>query len=193
MNTQSVPMPLHGHRPGGEAEVDQGAVSIFYGTFESGMDAKRRVSIPAQFRNRIDSDPESGREKSIALFASPEPAYPTIFGCTFSLLETLPLVQVALEKNPPARKIASRILRTTLEHNIDNTGRIVLNQKLVAAAGLEKKIYFHGQGDFFEIWPLEDIEDHYDEDDAKLTRAVFLKMTEQAKRGMIAAGGGGTA
>jgi division/cell wall cluster transcriptional repressor MraZ len=166
-------------------------VSIFYGTFESGMDGKRRVSIPAQFRNRIDSDPESGREKSIALFASPEPAYPTIFGCTFSLLSTLPYVQVALAENPEARKVSSRIFRTILEHKIDNTGRIVLNQKLVAAANLDKKIYFHGQGDFFEIWPLEDIDGHFDEDQARLTRFVFLKMTEEAKRGAAPSAGAG--
>jgi MraZ protein len=167
-------------------------VSIFYGTFESGMDAKRRVSIPAQFRNRIDSDPDSGREKTIALFASPEPDYPTVFGCTFSLLETLPYVQVALEaENPEARKVSSRIFRTILEHKIDNTGRIVLNQKLVSAANLDKKIYFHGQGDFFEIWPLEDIDGHYDEDQARLTRYVFLKMTEEMKRRSVANGSGG--
>jgi DNA-binding transcriptional regulator/RsmH inhibitor MraZ len=162
-------------------------MSIFYGTFESGMDTKRRVSIPAQFRHRIDSDPESGREKSIALFASPEPAYPAVFGCTFSLLSTLPLVQVGLaEHHPEARKLASRILRTTLEHKIDNTGRIVLNQKLVSAANLSGKVFFHGQGDFFEIWPLEDIDGHFDEDEARLTRLVFMRMTEEAKRGAAA-------
>jgi DNA-binding transcriptional regulator/RsmH inhibitor MraZ len=163
-------------------------VSKFYGTFDSGLDSKRRVSIPAQFRNRIDSDPESGREKTIALFASPEPAYPTVFGCTFSLLEGLPFVQTVLaEENSSARKIASRIMRTILEHKIDNTGRIVLHQKLVTAADLGGKIFFHGQGDFFEIWPMENIENHYDEDDASLTRLVFMRMIAEAKAASSAA------
>ena len=158
-------------------------MSIFYGTFEGGLDGKRRVSVPAQFRNRIDNDPSGGRDKSVALFASPEAAYPTVFACTFSFLETLPMVQVELaEINPAARKIASRIVRTVHEHKIDNTGRIVLHQKLVDAASLSGKIYFHGQGDFFEIWPFEDVEEHFDEDQAELTRLVLLKMTLEAKR-----------
>lgn len=154
---------------------------VFYGTFESGLDTKRRVSIPAPFRNRIESDPESGREKMIALFASPEPDYPTIFGCTFSLLAVLPKVQAQLtHESVEIRKTASKIFRSIIEHRIDDTGRIVLNSKLADAFGLEKKVYFHGQGQFFEIWPMEDVDDYFEAEEASLVRRVMMMMTEEA-------------
>jgi len=154
---------------------------VFYGTFESGLDGKRRVSIPASFRNRIESDPDSGREKMIALFPSPEPDYPTVFGCTFSMVEMLPQVQVKLAgESVDIRRTASKIFRSILEHRIDDTGRIVLNSKLVTAAHLEKKVYFHGQGHFFEIWPTEDVDDYFEAEEASLTRRILMLMTEQA-------------
>lgn len=154
---------------------------VFYGTFESGLDTKRRVSIPAPFRNRIENDPESGREKMIALFASPEPDYPTIFGCTFSLVAVLPKVQAQLSgESVETRKTASKIFRSIVEHRIDDTGRIVLNSKLADAFDLKKKVYFHGQGHFFEIWPLEDVDDYFEAEEASLARRVLMMMTEEA-------------
>ncbi|MCA8929072.1 MAG: hypothetical protein KDC18_13465 [Alphaproteobacteria bacterium] len=154
---------------------------VFYGTFESGLDAKRRVSIPAPFRNRIESDPDAGREKMIALFASPEADYPTVFGCTFSMVEVLPQVQVKLaSESVDIRRAASKIFRSILEHKIDDTGRIVLNPKLVAAANLEKKVFFHGQGHFFEIWPTEDVDEYFEAEERSLARRILMLMTEQA-------------
>ena len=58
----------------------------------------------------------------------------------------------------------------------------MLHLPIFDAASLSGKIYFHGQGDFFEIWPFEDVEEHFDEDQAELTRLVLLKMTLEAKR-----------
>lgn len=154
---------------------------VFYGTFESGLDTKRRVSIPAPFRNRIESDPESGREKMIALFASPEPEYPAIFGCTFSLLAVLPKVQAQLaHESVEIRKAASKILRSIIEHRIDDTGRIVLSAKLAEEFDLKKKVYFHGQGQFFEIWPIEDVDDYFEAEEASRVRRVLMMMTEEA-------------
>jgi MraZ protein len=157
---------------------------VFYGTIESGLDAKRRVSIPAPFRNRIESDPDASRDKLIALFASPELDYPTIFGCTFSLIDALPQVQVKLNgESVEIRRTASKIFRSIIEHKIDETGRIVLNSKLVVAANLEKKAVFHGQGHFFEIWPTEDVDDFFEAEEASLTRRILMLMTEQAASG----------
>jgi len=159
---------------------------VFYGTIESGLDTKRRVSIPAPFRNRIESDPDASRDKLIALFASPEPDYPTIFGCTFSLIDALPQVQVRLSgESVEIRRTASKIFRSIVEHKIDDTGRIVLNTKLVAAANLKKKAFFHGQGHFFEIWPTEDVDDYFEAEEASLTRRILMLMTEQAASGGI--------
>ncbi len=159
---------------------------VFYGTFESGLDTKRRVSIPAPFRNRIESDPESGRDRMVALFASPEPDYPTVFGCTFSMVAVLPQVQVKLAgESVEIRKTASKIFRSILEHKIDDTGRIVLNAKLVDAASLEKKVFFHGQGHFFEIWPMEDVDDYFEAEEASLARRILMLMTEEASAGGV--------
>ena len=156
-------------------------MSVFYGTYDSSLDTKRRVSIPAPFRNRIDTDPESGRDKQVALFFSPEPDYPTIFGCTFSMLDALTHVQARLEDKPKGiRRVASKIFRTIVEHKIDNTGRIVLDKKLIYAANIEKKVFFHGQGHFFEIWPIEDTDDYFEAEEQSLSRLILMKMTEEA-------------
>lgn len=157
---------------------------VFYGTFESGLDKKRRVSIPASFRNRIESDPESGRDKSIALFPSPEPDYPTVFGCPFSLVEMLPQVQVKLTgESVEIRRTASKIFRSIMEHKIDDTGRIVLNARLVDVARLERQVFFHGQGHFFEIWPTADVDDFFEAEEASLARRILMLMTEEASAG----------
>lgn len=154
---------------------------VFFGTFESGLDSKRRVSIPAPFRNRIEADQQNGWEKSVALFASPDPDYPTVFGCTFSLIEAMPRVQVRLaSESVDIRRTASKILRAVQEHKIDDTGRIVMNAKLVAAAQLGKKVFFHGQGQFFEVWPTEDVDDYFEAEEASLARRVLMLMTEIA-------------
>lgn len=149
---------------------------------ESGLDSKRRVSVPPAIRNRIETEPDHSGGRSLALFVSPDVDYPTVFGCTYDMLDHLTRVHVKLSgENADLRRAASKIFRSIKEHKIDDTGRIVLKQELVDAAGLEKKVFFHGWGNFFELWPDEDVGDYFEAEEASLGRELLLRMSALAE------------
>lgn len=130
------------------------AVTVFYGTHINRLDAKGRVSVPADFRETLrDQD----RDMTIVLFPS------TRHAC----IEAYPAAQHAalvrrLEQLDPIgteyEDLATSLYSDAVRVLPDAQGRILLPQKLIAHAELGEEIAFVSVGSRFQIWSAATVE-----------------------------------
>jgi MraZ protein len=118
---------------------------MFYGEFNNTVDLKGRASIPASFRDILQS--KIGDETLFVtkadggLAAYPASVWKKIFDNVMAL--------------PPGKRKSDN-LRTRIapakECSFDRQGRIQIPQSLREYAGLEKDVVIVGMGDKIEIW-----------------------------------------
>ena len=118
---------------------------MFLSNFESGVDAKKRVSIPAPFRRVL------GGADSVYLWPSLDK--PCIEGAGEGLMQQFEDSMADLDLMDPRRiALANYIMGETRQGKLDEGGRIVLDAELLATAGITEKAKFVGLGDRFQIW-----------------------------------------
>ncbi len=118
---------------------------MFLSSFESIVDVKKRVSIPAPFRKSL------GGEDNVYLWESLDK--PCIEGCGQSLVESFAASISGLDLMDKRRfALATTILGDMVQARPDEGGRIVLDATLMAKAGISEKVRFVGLGDRFQIW-----------------------------------------
>jgi len=118
---------------------------MFLSSFESSVDAKKRVSIPAPFRKSL------GGEDSVYLWPSLDKA--CIEGAGMRLMEGFEDSMADLDLMDPRRyALATYIMGEARQSKFDEGGRIVLDAELLAKAGITDKAKFVGLGDRFQIW-----------------------------------------
>lgn len=130
----------------------------FRGESEHKVDGKGRVSIPASFRRVIEScDPDwtdGLPPRLIIVYGGETRAY--LEGFTIEAMEE---VDEKISKHPRGsakRKAMERLYSAqSVETVVDDTGRIVLPQKLREKIGLTDTAQFVSSGDTFEIWKPE--------------------------------------
>ena len=119
---------------------------MFVSTYETSLDAKGRVSVPAPFRaalaggNRIFLWPaidgsgclEGGGDELMAVYRQ-------------TLARMAP-------NDPNRRAFMHTIFTRSADLKMDDTGRISIPQPLLDAAGIEKKLVFAGAFDRFHVW-----------------------------------------
>ncbi|MEQ8405752.1 MAG: division/cell wall cluster transcriptional repressor MraZ [Oceanicaulis sp.] len=123
---------------------------MFVSTFTNGIDAKGRVSVPAEFRA------ETAKEGFAGVYVWPSFNGGFLEGAGMELLEAY---AEALEEMEPYDE-----RRTSFEMVIfggakalmfDSTGRVSLPKPFMEHAGLSKSARFIGLGRRFEIWDPE--------------------------------------
>ncbi len=118
---------------------------MFLSNFESGVDAKKRVSIPAPFRRVL------GGADSVYLWPSLD--NPCIEGAGEGLMQQFEDSMADLDLMDPRRiALANYIMGEARQGKLDEGGRIVLDAELLATAGITEKVKFVGLGDRFQIW-----------------------------------------
>jgi MraZ protein len=118
---------------------------MFLSNFESGVDAKKRVSIPAPFRRVL------GGADSVYLWPSLDK--PCIEGAGEGLMQQFEDSMADLDLMDPRRiALANYIMGEARTGKLDEGGRIVLDAELLATAGITEKAKFVGLGDRFQIW-----------------------------------------
>lgn len=119
---------------------------MFVSSYETALDAKGRVSVPASFRaalgggSRIFVWPamdgsgclEGGGDELMAVYRQ-------------TLARMAPT-------DPHRRAFMHAIFTRSADLKMDDTGRITLPANLLEAAGIEKKLVFAGAFDRFHIW-----------------------------------------
>ncbi len=118
---------------------------MFLSSFESSVDAKKRVSIPAAFRKAL------GRADTVFLWPSLDK--PCIEGAGQRLMEEFDASMSELDLMDPRRiALSNYIMGEARQAKLDEGGRVVLDAELLGIAGVSEKAKFVGLGDRFQIW-----------------------------------------
>lgn len=118
----------------------------FFGEYRHSVDDKGRLTIPSQWRPRIDSESNdflalpSLTEKSVSVYP------PKMIE---QLYERFSEISMGDQKGQRAIR---RIMSMAHNFSCDKQGRINLNEKLIAHAGLEKSVVLLGEASKFMIY-----------------------------------------
>ena len=125
---------------------------MFLSTTTNTLDAKGRVSVPANFRARIKGE-------SVVVWPSFEGDY--LEGATLEYMERLLTSLDDLDFYDEAREALNQaIFASSVELSFDSGGRVKLPDDLVDYAGLDGKASFVGLGRTFQIWNPDAHADH---------------------------------
>ncbi len=125
---------------------------MFVSTYDSKVDDKKRVSVPAAFRKSLRG------EDSVFLWPSIDPAKDCLEGGSRRLIDR---IYKSLRKlkpmDPKRRALEYGILGQCQEFSFDagGGGRIVLPKKFIEFAGVNGEVKFVGLGERFEVWSTE--------------------------------------
>ncbi len=130
-------------------------MAIFIGTFENKVDAKGRVSVPAQFRQALAGQPFNG----IAAFRSHRAD--AIEGCGMDFMEQLITRVSEIDLFSETHDdLATTVFSDSQQLSFDGTGRIQLPQSFREHAGIAGRAAFVGMGQLFQIWEPGKLESH---------------------------------
>lgn len=153
---------------------------MFVSTTTNNIDAKGRVSVPADFRANVDGAKFDGVVIWPSLHKNClEGGGITLFEGYLKSLDNLN------EYDPGREALILSILGESRRLSFDGGGRVTLPKEFVEMAGLEDKATFVGMGRRFEIWNPE-------AHNARIAdaRALALKNTHLLKPNGAAASGG---
>ncbi|HEY4043843.1 MAG TPA: division/cell wall cluster transcriptional repressor MraZ [Rhodopila sp.] len=130
-------------------------MALFIGTHHNKLDAKGRVSVPAQFRSILKRNSHAGEGAAIAtLYLRPSHQNACIEGWTELDFEGLS-APVAAGYNLFSEEqddLALAIFGTACLLETDKEGRIMLPDTLIAHAGITDTVAFIGAREKFQIW-----------------------------------------
>jgi MraZ protein len=115
------------------------------------IDAKGRVSIPANFRKVLER--EGGAEVVLIPRMKNEPAIEGLGATRFE--ELAAAVDRMNPLDPAAIALSNKLLGQSRTIQLEDTGRIVLSAELRETAGLKEQALFVGLGRSFQIWNPE--------------------------------------
>jgi MraZ protein len=147
----------------GDRKRDRGTVvRRFRGEFHQKVDGKGRVSIPADFRRVLEAgDPSWSEGKSpefVIVYGDHRRAYLECY--TMEAAAEVDAQIGDLPRGSMERRMLERLFNgLSQKTSIDETGRIVLPQKLRAKIDLDEEAYFIATGDTFQIWKPETYDD----------------------------------
>lgn len=122
---------------------------MFVSTFETSLDTKGRVSVPAPFRHAL--------EGGTRIFLYPAlDGSPCLEGGGDALMRQNQQTLSRMSPNSTARKVfLNRTVSKAVELKLDDTGRIKIPEKHLSLAGISKELAFVGAMDRFYVWHPE--------------------------------------
>jgi MraZ protein len=144
---------------------------MFRGRFEHTIDAKGRTSVPARYRDVLDSM----RERRIVLTSALDPCLVAYTLAEWTAFED------RLAKLPQFDRAVQKLKRIyvsgAVECDIDDSGRILIPPTLREYAGLQKDVLWAGNGKYAELWDKDAWRKHFDTtDDEK--RDISARLAE---------------
>jgi MraZ protein len=133
-------------------------MALFIGTHQNKLDAKGRVSVPAQFRSVLKKMSHAGEAAPVAtMYLRPSHQNPCIEGWTEMGFEALsaPLAEGYSLFSPEHEDFVMALFGDACATETDKEGRIMLPASLVAHAGLTENVTFIGTRNTFQIWEPE--------------------------------------
>ncbi len=126
------------------------ATSGFLSTATNKVDAKRRVSLPAAFRDLLAD------ETVRAVYCFPSLDHSAIEGMAPSRMDQL--IDLVDELGPysgEGQALSKGVLARAHKLDVDDDGRVLLPESLMAHASISDRATFVGLGRRFEIWAPE--------------------------------------
>ena len=138
---------------------------LFLDTVVNKVDAKGRVSLPADYREIV-------KELSTNIVCYRSLSAPCIEGCTEELLAKLATeIETSLDFFSQTQDdLTNLIFGDARKFTFDSTGRIVLSEKLLKHAQITDAAVFVGKGRKFQIWNPQ----NWEKEEARI-RAEVLK------------------
>ncbi len=131
---------------------------MFIGEYKYSIDEKKRLAIPAKFRQLLGKNGVITRGLDQCLFLYPAKEWKSLA----EKLSKLPLSQA------DARGFARLMLTGAMDVSLDNLGRILIPDYLKNYASFEKKVVIAGVYNRIEIWD----EKKWEEYKAKIEKEV---------------------
>ena len=131
---------------------------MFIGEFNYKIDAKKRLAVPAKFRDDLGGKVVVTRGLDGCLFLYTLEEWEKLA----EKISSLPLSQ------SDARSFARVMLAGAMELELDSSGRILLPNYLKEYADLEKEVIIAGVYNRMEIWDKETWEDYKDEAESEV-------------------------
>jgi MraZ protein len=127
-------------------------MSQFLGSHQNKLDAKGRVSVPAQFRTAL-RQPGDSNGTGVQVVLRPSHFHPCIEAWPPDEFETLatPLAHYS-RLSAEHQDLAASIYADAYPVEADKEGRILIPAQLAEHAGLSEAVVFMGMGATFEIW-----------------------------------------
>jgi MraZ protein len=130
-------------------------MALFLSTFSNKVDAKGRVSVPAQFRASLVND----NFASMVIYESF--INECIEGCD---LERIKKLSESIDNLDPFSEerdaFATAVLGGSVQLSIDGDGRVILPEILLKKAKIKDVAVFIGKGSTFEIWEPKHFEEY---------------------------------
>ena len=152
---------------------------IFLSTYEAKVDEKNRISIPANYRNILDQ--LGSRE----VYAYSSFISNCVEVCTVERIEKLHNFLEEMDMFSSKRDaIATAVMADCEPMQIDAKGRVSLPERLVSFAKLDKKVFFVGKGNTFEIWNQDSFKEYYikSREEAKNSSFIPPKSHDQSSQ-----------
>ena len=122
-------------------------MALFLSTFINKVDAKGRVSVPAQFRASLVNDNYS----TMVVYESF--INQCIEGCD---IERIKKISESIDNLEPFSEerdaFATTVVGGSVQLSIDGDGRVILPENLLKTAKIKENAVFVGKGSTFEIW-----------------------------------------
>jgi len=154
----------------GRVEPFGAVMKAFAGTFTNKMDAKGRVSVPAEFRDVLKT------LGSAAIIARPTLHSPSIECAPLEYLERDRQVvqQSAAPLSAAQHRLRLRLFGSARRLSFDPEGRVMLPEEFIARANLSLKgmVSFAGVDETFEIWEPAALKAAQDEAEKRLLEQI---------------------
>lgn len=145
-------------------------MKAFVGTFTNKMDAKGRVSVPAEFREVLKN------LGSAAIVARPSIHSPSIECAPLEHLDRDRQVvhQSSAPLSAAQHRLRLRLFGSARRMNFDPEGRVLLPEEFIARANLSLKgmVAFAGFDELFEIWEPAALKTALDEAEKRLHEQI---------------------
>ncbi len=146
----------------------------FVSTTINKLDAKRRVSVPASFRQIL------AKQELQGFYCLPSDTHPALEGFGTPVLS---FYQGRQTENEPLRSddydtAAQEVFGDTRLLEFDDQGRVTLSPELLEHAGITERVLFVGLNQKFQIWDPERFEKVRQD---RIARARAARLREQGQ------------
>ena len=149
-------------------------MTFFTSEYESKLDSKGRLVLPARIKAQLPADGEGGSELVIRRgFEQCLIVYPMVeFKKVFSKISSLN------EFNEEYRKLQRNFLSGVVTVELDNNGRFLIPKNMLAYAQVDKDAILVGMGNKVEVWNPTIYEKHLIQDPSELSKLAEKYLNE---------------